>query len=506
MEACALLLELPEGYCSHRFRKLFFCNILYYLEQSAGFPEQRKETFASTCHQGRTTWTNQRVDYWCRGVELLDLCLYEYVLRVEEWTQAAAARASLHGCQYDESHPRTDSHCQVITGYELIPCLVGPSTPPLGRADGKHERIALVLFKPHVRAEYLLPEQQDDGTYDWATAYKELYEQSTLRIRHWLSKMDLLSQTESAKEKPIGEQEHSLDELHPEEEDNELREEDVEQAANEAAAFDAMTAVDVMNMGFRDQANEEVVGACNIAAHQQHIDANLGRTNTVWDTKKQQVAVEATSALMQMCTSARTGDNYPDQTGFEVAGCVENPAGPPPAEVVELPKLDELVASVSRKFGLNEEQDLALRVVAKAFDGRSPAVRVFVPGNAGTGKTRVVLALTDLATQLHAKIATSCPTGVAADLIDGSTMHQMFAIFKTKQTPNLRRELRAQFERVSLFIIDEISMVGGNLLGKVDSVLRWVFNPDECFGGKSFVFMGDFLQLPCVLDTPLFTC
>ena len=52
LEAASLLMGFPEGYCSHQFVNLFFNNILYLLEKLAGSPDERRETFAATHHEG----------------------------------------------------------------------------------------------------------------------------------------------------------------------------------------------------------------------------------------------------------------------------------------------------------------------------------------------------------------------------------------------------------------------------------------------------------------------
>ena len=140
------------------------------------------------------------------------MCLYEYALRVTEWTQNAAARAGFQSYPWDDGHPRKDSHCQVVTGTELIPCLVGPGISPRGRPDGMHERIALVLFKSHVSVDELLPPCNEAGEYDWAGAYNHLLQTAGVRARQWLMNMDQMAQ-HGASDDPLGEQEHCSDEL-----------------------------------------------------------------------------------------------------------------------------------------------------------------------------------------------------------------------------------------------------------------------------------------------------
>ena len=55
-----------------------------------------------------------------------------------------------------------------------------------------------------------------------------------------------------------------------------------------------------------------------------------------------------------------------------------------------------------------------------------------------------------------------------------------------------------------MVIVNECSMLGLNLLGKMDRRLQQAKNKDVPFGGCSIVLIGDYAQLPTVLATPLY--
>ena len=59
---------------------------------------------------------------------------------------------------------------------------------------------------------------------------------------------------------------------------------------------------------------------------------------------------------------------------------------------------------------------------------------------------------------------------------------------------------------VIYIIIDEKSMVGCRMLTLIDARLRQAFpeHRNELFGGRSIIMVGDFGQLPPVLDLPMF--
>jgi hypothetical protein len=107
------------------------------------------------------------------------------------------------------------------------------------------------------------------------------------------------------------------------------------------------------------------------------------------------------------------------------------------------------------------------------------------------------------------------PTGVAASLlINGFTLHTLLAIPTERGTfggttpfgPLLATKLTEVQERLygsEILLIDECSMVGSTMLGKVDRRLREVTGADVPFGGKGIVLMGDFFQLSAVGETSL---
>jgi ATP-dependent exoDNAse (exonuclease V) alpha subunit len=54
--------------------------------------------------------------------------------------------------------------------------------------------------------------------------------------------------------------------------------------------------------------------------------------------------------------------------------------------------------------------------------------------------------------------------------------------------------------RIDIIVVDEISMVRADLLDVIDSTLRVNLEVDVPFGGKKLLLVGDFLQLPPVVE------
>ena len=146
---------------------------------------------------------------------------------------------------------------------------------------------------------------------------------------------------------------------------------------------------------------------------------------------------------------------------------------------------------------------------------RQPVYR-FLSGGAATGKSYVLRALRESAERYFRSRAganhelhwtmTVAPTGKAAFLIGGSTIHSVFHV-PANQSLNFKRldheslnSLRSQIGHVKLWFIDEISMVGHKLFSFIDQRLQELNNTNLPFGGTSVVVFGDLFQLPPVID------
>ena len=108
-------------------------------------------------------------------------------------------------------------------------------------------------------------------------------------------------------------------------------------------------------------------------------------------------------------------------------------------------------------------------------------------------------------------VYTSAPSGTAAFLIKGETLHSLLMLpidyhsFNTLSSDRLY-ELQQKFENIGVLIIDEKSMIGQRLFHMTDMRLREIYphRREIAFGGLSIVLIGDWKQLPPVGDSSLF--
>lgn len=154
---------------------------------------------------------------------------------------------------------------------------------------------------------------------------------------------------------------------------------------------------------------------------------------------------------------------------------------------------------------LSKEQELVKELVC---DKRKS---VFFTGPAGTGKSVLMRAIIEQLRRKFAKdterLAVTASTGLAACNIGGMTLHSFAGIGLGKDdvatlVKKIRRNPKAKnrWLRTKILVIDEISMVDGELFDKLSQIGRTIRNNGRPWGGIQLVITGDFFQLPPVPD------
>ena len=169
---------------------------------------------------------------------------------------------------------------------------------------------------------------------------------------------------------------------------------------------------------------------------------------------------------------------------------------------------------------LNPKQRLAYDIICNYIDGviadpeNTPQLLMNISGAAGTGKSfwlNTVRRFVKSKPELHQNfIRSAAPSGTAAFLIGGETLHGLLSLpcdtpFKPLSTDK-QAILQLKFEHVGLIVIDEKSMIGQKQFYYVNKRLQEArpAKADQPFGGMSIVLLGDWKQLPPVKDTPLY--
>lgn len=161
--------------------------------------------------------------------------------------------------------------------------------------------------------------------------------------------------------------------------------------------------------------------------------------------------------------------------------------------------------SIVPRVFLSDEQKKVLDLV---IEGRKS---VFFTGSAGTGKSVLLREIIKGLRQRHKhepdRVAVTASTGLAACSVGGVTLHSFAGIGLGKEAvPELVRKIkrnpkaRNRWMRTKVLIVDEISMVDGDLFDKLEAIARTIRNNGRPFGGIQLVITGDFFQLPPVPD------
>lgn len=166
-----------------------------------------------------------------------------------------------------------------------------------------------------------------------------------------------------------------------------------------------------------------------------------------------------------------------------------------PAEAPQKGQAFPLKNSLPKNFILTEE-------FANTFELLENSDRnAYITGKAGTGKSTL---LTYFRQKTKKNAVILAPTGVAALNVGGATIHSFFRFPTRLLEPNdkdikVDHQRRELFKKLSMVIIDEISMVRADLLDAIDASLRLNRNDKRPFGGVQMVFFGDVFQLPPVV-------
>lgn len=142
----------------------------------------------------------------------------------------------------------------------------------------------------------------------------------------------------------------------------------------------------------------------------------------------------------------------------------------------------------------NQQQVLAYELIANTNSS------FFLRGRAGTGKTTF---LRNVQKMVNKQFITLAPTGVAAILAGGDTIHSFFGFPMEVCTPgtcgNMNEARILTLLHADTIIIDEVSMVRCDIIDAIDFTLRKVLRTTQPFGGKQIIFVGDMFQLPPVV-------
>ncbi len=135
----------------------------------------------------------------------------------------------------------------------------------------------------------------------------------------------------------------------------------------------------------------------------------------------------------------------------------------------------------------------------------SQASNCFITGGAGVGKSFLLKSLMEQYKSASNELAVLASTGAAAVIMSGRTFHSFFGLTpKILNSNNAIEEvlenkrLVKRIEKSKLLVLDEVSMLSGDVLALGERIARTVKDPNKVWGGLTVYACGDFAQLPPV--------
>jgi len=173
---------------------------------------------------------------------------------------------------------------------------------------------------------------------------------------------------------------------------------------------------------------------------------------------------------------------------------------------------EEKSISISfNKVSVDADSKKKEKLISLVFDKKR---NIFLSGPGGVGKTYNIKNYIQPEAIKRGKILhITSTTGVSALSIGGTTIHRWAGIKIGKESAITifnrlklyNRECCKRWEETDVLVIDEISMLGAKIFELLDKVGQLLCDNTLPFGGKSLIVSGDFLQLPPVNDSFVFT-
>ena len=172
---------------------------------------------------------------------------------------------------------------------------------------------------------------------------------------------------------------------------------------------------------------------------------------------------------------------------------------------------EETYLEIIRK--LNVGQRKIFDDFVERINGDGDPFYLYIGGEAGTGKSFLLRAMISAAKKIGKRSGaeldkpvciTLAPTGVAAYLVNGTTIESGLGIQPSKDRAYYRNpasrnsRLRFIYEELKCIFLDEVSMVGSDMIGKMNFRLQEIMGNSLFMGGVSVLCTGDFGQLPPV--------
>lgn len=470
-----------------------------------------------------------------------------------KWREASITEILEHNGRYKpyiellEKHPESKTHILSVreAGSALIPVPIGQSMPRRDRPDvqERYSRLMLILFKPWRTASDL----RKDDKLTWQEAFSDYSAGCPDYIREIMDNMQILHECRDSRDdhftgrrirpknrcnrvpQNMDNHEYDDDGIYAEEEDErsivlrhieeverirliqELRQSEAVRQCLDSAERAGLykQRPDCIDRVMDDDSLIEIVNNGE-GCHMEDVWRRTYEARRS-ESKKKNIHASLSRNTDDNVPAASTSVNVRDTSGFiaslqpsdvRLPGIRQEINASEPDYHVDIPELIE-------EFTLNSEQARAFRLVCEhSHQIRPEPLRMLLGGAGGTGKSRVIDALTEFFRRRNQgrRFRLSSYTGVAARNISGMTLHSALNLDRPgRKSVKAHHDLVAMWEGVDYLFIDEVSMIGCRLLFQISEALVSVKGNTSAFGGINIIFAGDFAQLPPVGQKKLFS-
>ena len=491
-------------------------------------------------YTAKATASDQVDDYMFRGRTpgVLNICLYDFAAFAYRTKSAIRGSAEGQGCReerFDTIHPLYQTHVMHIRNVPYVPVLYGKKLPKRQMSEGADNemwfRAMLILFKPWRNPSDL--KGQDER---WGDAFNRYVfsDRHTTVMRH----MNVLHECKEARDNDMTSFLNGRESIAG---ISHLRTRDGEHLDNDIDEYEGVDAEDHDvhddDVSFSTRVMLEHMNVSTVALDScligDSVDPRSPSPSAVFNDAESIDITDHIADMSRLKLLRRPADLASERNNMARTLAYTAPVTRPSVELTTLPD-DTLVnrvlsvpssASALEKLGvldsivsqfninINEEQERAFRIIGTHMAiGSSNQLTMYVGGVGGTGKSHIINALVELFDRCGEpeSMVLTAPTGIAALLIGGYTIHSMMSMRDRDKSISDSdiNQLHETWRMRKYIAVDEVSMVGVRMLNEVCRRLKigklGSFDADKPFGGMNVIFFGDFGQLKPVGDRCLF--
>jgi hypothetical protein len=443
-----------------------------------------------------------------------------------------------------QNHPQSKSHALHSRRIRLVPVPIGPALPRRDRPDmyERYCKLMLIFFKPWRNLSDL-----KEGQDTWELAFNNFRDSAEERVLRVIENMQRLHECRDSRDRMYIERriqlrgheppdrqrmlvdDNSDDDEAPSSEDvlrtvsQGIKEIDATMSNRRSTEkIRASAAVRALTMaGMLEPESDKDLTQADLRTVYDQLQTNIEGLEETWRkeyslrrTLEDNENAEIGDVNMDMDLAEPRGEgSFTTWTLEDSCSCAVLCTAPPDPCYAAANKA---MVATADKFCLNEEQRLAYKIICEAsFLPQVEPLLMYMGGPGGTGKSTVIKAVKRFfqVRGQRGRLKLAAYTGIAAKHIGGATLHALLcmrqlypdASIEKRASGEVRRKLNEMWRKSDFLFIDEVSMLGCEMLYKVNSALQTAKSSMEPFGGVNVLFAGDFAQLAPVGDCSLYT-